>query len=152
MLSQEDHYSPWRKQGFLCKPWNSDRGDGLRFATEYLDAAGGIDADDAWSHAHVLEGRDGGGDAAGAPVLGAAATAVVHAGGTQLDRDKRLRKVSAKLLDHLGRLGHRTLQGWGGGRWAEKARSKDRRASAPRGSHRPAGRVGGSVRGFWSCK
>ena len=34
MLSQEDHYSPWRKQGFLCKPWNSDRGDGLRFATD----------------------------------------------------------------------------------------------------------------------
>ena len=101
MLSQEDHYSPWRKQGFLCKPWNSDRGDGLRFATEYLDAAGGIDADDAWSHAHVLEGRDGGGDAAGAPALNAAATAVAHAGGTQLDRDKRLRKVSAKLLDHI---------------------------------------------------
>ena len=41
MLSQEEHYSPWRKQGFLCKPYHGDRGDGQRFATEYLDAAGG---------------------------------------------------------------------------------------------------------------
>ena len=39
MLSQEEHYSPWRKQGFLCKPYHGDRGDGMRFATEYLDAA-----------------------------------------------------------------------------------------------------------------
>ena len=101
MLSADEHYEPWRKQGFLCKPYLGDRGDGQRFATEYLDAAAGLDADDDWSHAEVLKGEDGGGDAAGAPALGAAATAALPAGGTRRDREKRLRKVSAKFINHI---------------------------------------------------
>ena len=42
----DDHFEPWRKQGFICKPFAGDRGDGDRFVSEFLDAAAAKRADD----------------------------------------------------------------------------------------------------------
>ena len=61
----DDHFEPWRKQGFICKPFAGDRGDGDRFVSEFLDAAAAKKADDDWTMDEVLLGQDGGGDAAG---------------------------------------------------------------------------------------
>ena len=75
MSDDKDFYEPWRRQGFICKPYAGHRGDGLRFRTEYLSAAAALDADTAWKHDEVLTGVDGGGDAAGAPAHGTGAGA-----------------------------------------------------------------------------
>ena len=84
-----DAYEPWRRQGYLVKPYTGERGDGLRFITEYIDKASGIDADENWVQAETLTGVDGGGDAAGAPALGAAAGAGgLPPGGNQRERSK----------------------------------------------------------------
>ena len=36
-MAMDDHFEPWRKQGFICKPFAGDRGDGDRFVSEFLD-------------------------------------------------------------------------------------------------------------------
>ena len=38
-MATDGHFEPWRKQGFICKPFAGDRGDGDRFVSEFLDAA-----------------------------------------------------------------------------------------------------------------
>ena len=40
-MATDDHFEPWRKQGFICKPFAGDRGDGDRFVSEFLDEAEG---------------------------------------------------------------------------------------------------------------
>ena len=65
-MAMDDHFEPWRKQGFICKPFAGDRGDGDRFVSEFLDAAAAKKADDDWTMDEVLLGQDGGGDAADA--------------------------------------------------------------------------------------
>ena len=45
-MATDDHFEPWRKQGFICKPFAGDRGDGDRFVNEFLDAAAAKQADD----------------------------------------------------------------------------------------------------------
>ena len=91
----DDHFEPWRKQGFICKPFAGDRGDGDRFVSEFLDAAAAKKADDDWTMDEVLLGQDGGGDAAGAPALGAAAAGGLPAGGTARERSRPRRPVVA---------------------------------------------------------
>ena len=76
----DDHFEPWRKQGFICKPFAGDHGDGDRFVSEFLDAAAAKKADDDWTMDEVLLGQDGGGDAAGAPAIGAGAAGGLPAG------------------------------------------------------------------------
>ena len=102
MSDDKDFYEPWRRQGFICKPYAGHRGDGLRFRTEYLSAAAALDADTAWKHDEVLTGVDGGGDAAGAPAHGTGAGAGgLPGGGTIRERQVRLKTVAAKFLMHF---------------------------------------------------
>ena len=100
-MAMDDHFEPWRKQGFICKPFAGDRGDGDRFVSEFLDAAAAKKADDDWTMDEVLLGQDGGGDAAGAPALGAAAAGGLPAGGTARERTRRLKATTALLLHHV---------------------------------------------------
>ena len=100
-MATDDHFEPWRKQGFICKPFAGDRGDGDRFVNEFLDAAAAKQADDDWTMDEVLLGQDGGGDAAGAPVLGAPAAGGLPAGGTARERTRRLKTTTALLLHHV---------------------------------------------------
>ena len=100
-MAMDDHFEPWRKQGFICKPFAGDRGDGDRFVSEFLDAAAAKKADDDWTMDEVLLGQDGGGDAAGAPALGAAAAGGLPAGGTARERSRRLKTTTALLLHHV---------------------------------------------------
>ena len=53
-MAMDDHFEPWRKQGFICKPFAGDRGDGDRFVSEFLDAAAAKKADDDWTMDEVL--------------------------------------------------------------------------------------------------
>ena len=40
MADTNDAYEPWRRQGFLCRPWTGDRADGEDFMKRYPVAAG----------------------------------------------------------------------------------------------------------------
>ena len=55
----DDHFEPWRKQGFICKPFAGERGDGDRFVSEFLDAAAAKKADDDWTMVDVSQRRLG---------------------------------------------------------------------------------------------
>ena len=80
------------------------RADGLRFASEFLEAMGGFDADDHFSGADVLLGFDGPHAANAAvapfgPFAGAGAGGAAQ-GGTPRQHARRLEKVSAELLKY----------------------------------------------------
>ena len=64
MAEAVNAYEPWRRQGYLCKPYSGHRSDGLRFRNDYIAASAALEADTDWQHDDVLLGRDGGGDAA----------------------------------------------------------------------------------------
>ena len=49
MSADDDTYQPWRKSFPLCRPFNNERSDGLRFTTEFLTAMAGFDADQWYS-------------------------------------------------------------------------------------------------------
>ena len=95
-MGDTERYDLWRRQGFICKPWSGDLSDGARFLGDYIEAAGSIDADDDAQHDDVLNGLDEGGDAAAALAIPAGA----GGNAARAARRGRLKKVSAKFLDH----------------------------------------------------